>query len=283
MPLGQSNSVTPGGDTYVCVVLSPLVWGYSTTAPTMPGIYLRIPAKLKADEFSRINVAKSWNSTDYTTDAITQRLAISNAAGNGVGVSITSMGVTSYQKAYRFTDGTTAKTFPMLMVLITVDKGKVLVSRLLLLLLLLLLLPPADSVWSHSSHPPHLIPPAQPRTPQSVTWDDTCKWCSSGNCAVNTYDFHGNAVASSAKGCWVRDTTCGFTSATGVVTPSALCDLHVYVAWTGIDGSGRYFESAVSVCLLPLPPSLSTSALTALLPLPFPRRRPHRPTGSAGC
>jgi len=137
MPLGQSNSVTPGGDTYVCVVLSPLVWGYSTTAPTMPGIYLRIPAKLKADEFSRINVATSWNSTDYATDAITQRLAISNAAGNGVGVSITSMGVTSYQKAYRFTDGTTAKTFPMLMVLITVDKGKVLVSRLLLLLLLL--------------------------------------------------------------------------------------------------------------------------------------------------
>jgi len=202
MPTGVSNSVKVGGDTYVCIVLSPLVWGVAGSKH-----YLRIPTKLKSDEFSRINVHQSWNSTDYATDAITQRLSISASSGNGVGLSVTSMGVTSYQKAYRLFDGTTAKTFPMLMVLITVDKGKVI----------------------------------------SVTWDDTCNWCSASKCAANSYDFNGNIVnKATSKGCWVADTTCGFTSATGVVTPSALCDLHVYVAWTGIDGSGNYFESAVS-------------------------------------
>jgi len=126
LPSGASNSVSAGGDTYICIVLSPLTWG--VVSPATTNKFLRIPAKVKSDDFTRINVEKSWTSTDYTADAITSLLSVSATDGNGVGISVSSMGVTSYQKAYRLVGGTTAKTFPMLMVLITVDKGKVVVS-----------------------------------------------------------------------------------------------------------------------------------------------------------
>ena len=128
MPSGTTNSVSSGGDTYVCIVLSPLMWGYTTGSSTQVGKYLRIATKVKVDEFSRINVAKSWNSTDYSTDAVMSALSIGATTGSGLGVSVSSMGVTSYQKSYRLYDSVASKTFPMLMVLITVDKGKVIVS-----------------------------------------------------------------------------------------------------------------------------------------------------------
>lgn len=127
MPSDASNSVSANGETYVCIVLSPLTWGYTAGSSSLKGKYLRIATKLKADEFSRINVAASWNSTSYSQDAVTKALSIAEVAGNGVGVSVSSMGVTSYQKSYRMY-GDTPKTFPMLMVLITVDAGKVIVS-----------------------------------------------------------------------------------------------------------------------------------------------------------
>lgn len=203
-PQGASTSVSAEGDTYVCLVLSPLTWGYTVGSASLVGKYLRIPTKVKADQFSRINVFGAWNSTTYTTDALMSSLSISAAAGNGVGVSVSSMGISSYQKAYRLTDSTSSKTFPLLMVLITVDMGKVV----------------------------------------SITWDDTCKWCPASKCLANTYDFNGAAVSTGNSACWVSDTTCGFTTASGSVIASQLCDLQVYVAWTGIDSAGRYFESA---------------------------------------
>ena len=59
------------------------------------------------------------------------------------------------------------------------------------------------------------------------------------------YDFNGQLVQTASKACFVEDTTCAFTdTSTNTVTSSALCDLHIYVAWTGIDGAGNYFESA---------------------------------------
>ena len=132
MPNGVTNSVTQGTDTYVCIVLSPLTWGYNSTTKA-GGKYLRIPSKLAVDDFARINVPNSWTSADYSADATTKALSVttSTRASTGVGISVSSMGVTSYQKAYRINDLSAAsnaqRTFPMLFALIAVDKGKVIV------------------------------------------------------------------------------------------------------------------------------------------------------------
>jgi len=229
LPASGKNQVSAGEATYVCITLSPLKWGVDAGA----GKYLRIPSKVTADEFTRINVGNAWTSTDYATDAITSKLAVSATEGAGVAVSVSSMGVTSYQHVYRMVSGAVQRTFPLFLVTITVDKGKVI----------------------------------------SITWDDTCKWCDSNKCATGMYDFSGNQVtATGSKSCFVEDTTCGFVDATtSVVTPSALCDLHVYVTWSGIDGSGNYFQSAVrSFSVLECTwLSLVVCLLTVSLPLPL--------------
>lgn len=132
MPNGATNSITQGTDTYVCIVLSPLTWGYNSTTQA-GGKYLRIPSKLSTDSLARIKVPNSWTSADYAADATTTALRVTTSSqmSTGVGVSVSSMGVTSYQKAYRINDLSAAsdaqRTFPMLFAIIAVDKGKVIV------------------------------------------------------------------------------------------------------------------------------------------------------------
>lgn len=132
MPDGATNSITQATDTYVCIVLSPLTWGYNSTTQA-GGKYLRIPSKLSTDSLARIKVPNSWTSADYAADATTTALRVTTSSqmSTGVGVSVSSMGVTSYQKAYRINDLSAAsdaqRTFPMLFAIIAVDNGKVIV------------------------------------------------------------------------------------------------------------------------------------------------------------
>jgi hypothetical protein len=60
-----------------------------------------------------------------------QKLSIDNQThmGSGVGVSVSSMGVLSYQRAFRqVIESGTSITFPLLMVIINIDGGKVKVN-----------------------------------------------------------------------------------------------------------------------------------------------------------
>jgi hypothetical protein len=71
----------------------------------------------------------------YDEDIAMQTFGVGQAAGFGLGVSVESMGIISYQKAYRIVSptGTSADvnravTFPLMMAIINVDHGLVSVS-----------------------------------------------------------------------------------------------------------------------------------------------------------
>jgi len=56
----DGSLVTVGGDTDVCLMLSPLEWGARLPAGAPEARFLSIRAKLKADEFSSILVDEAW-------------------------------------------------------------------------------------------------------------------------------------------------------------------------------------------------------------------------------
>ena len=131
--------------------------------------------------------------------------------GSGVGLSVSSLGVLSYQRAYRqvvnstssTTTTTTSVTFPLQMAIVHVENGEV----------------------------------------QSVVWDNSCAWCGAARCAHNTFDYASSAVVpSDGKNCFVSDDSC-VVSATAV---EQLCELNVFVAWTGTDADGARLQSAQS-------------------------------------
>ena len=56
----DGSLVTVGGDTDVCLMLSPLEWGAILPTGAPEGRFLSIRAKLKADEFSSVLVSEAW-------------------------------------------------------------------------------------------------------------------------------------------------------------------------------------------------------------------------------
>ena len=50
----------------------------------------------------------------------------------------------------------------------------------------------------------------------------------------------------SNKACWVRDNQCINHHNGTEIVPNVLCQLNVYVTWTGTDVNGYYFKSAAS-------------------------------------
>lgn len=120
----------------------------------------------------------AWESLHYSNDTLLTEFNVNATSADGLAVSIESMGVVSYQKLYRgvvsSTDSTRI-TFPLLMAIIVVDKGRV----------------------------------------HSILWDDTCKWCidSPEKCLYNTYDYAGNLITDTNKSCWVNDDFCIYNSA----------------------------------------------------------------------
>jgi len=220
-------TVVKGKDTTVCLLLSGLKWGAHTTwngPPASPaeGEFLSIKATLKADEFSVIKGDGAWNGLRYGDDSTMINLNVTDkVVGNGLGVSLGSIGIPSFQKAYRRVDAvngatSTSVTFPVLMAVIRVDEGKV----------------------------------------KEIIWDDTCEWCESSSCSANTYDYSGIVVRPEAKSCYIPDIDCvvpnseynvqGWSGALARVKSSEQCSLKVYVTWTGTDANGFHFLSAAS-------------------------------------
>jgi len=74
---------------------------------------------------------------------------------------------------------------------------------------------------------------------QGIYWDDHCKWCDSNACLPNTYDYMGNSIGDGGNACAIEDRECIEGGKT--VT---LCELHVYVVWTGSDSRGNRLTSA---------------------------------------
>jgi hypothetical protein len=106
-----------GSDTYVCIFITPLAYSNTTNK------YIRIAATLTADSLSRIRIPQgslfgfslllvyfpvsvsffpAWSSPLFSNDTVMKRLEISGEhAGSGLGVVVSSLGVSSYQRIYR--------------------------------------------------------------------------------------------------------------------------------------------------------------------------------------
>ena len=196
-----------GSNTYVCLVVAPLVWIAPGTYNNS-GLYARSANTFKADDVSSINIRQSFTDVDYNNDVIMQTFGIYPGPNVGVGITVESMGVLSYQRAYRMTfNNSRPVTFPLMMAIINVNKGKV----------------------------------------QGIAWDDNeCSWCDTSKCASNTYDFAGNPVANSGKACFYDDADCNINRFKNGTVASKLCQMTVFVVWTGTDSQGRYFKSAAT-------------------------------------
>lgn len=112
----------------------------------------------------------------YREDTLMKKLSIEDQdqVGTGVGLSVSSMGVLSYQRAFRQVISNSSSnifsvTFPVMMVIINVDRGTV----------------------------------------KSVVWDDTCEWCDGTQCRPNTYNYSPDSVISrEGMNCYVEDDSC---------------------------------------------------------------------------
>jgi len=215
----DGSLVTVGEDTSVCLMLSRLEWG-SHAGNSNSGEFHSVKAVLSADEFSVIKTRQSWTGVRYADDTAMLDLKISDDSdGNGLGVALGSLGMPSYQKAYRRVDDSataSSVTFPVLMAVIRVEEGKVM----------------------------------------EITWDETCEWCSEDRCAANTYDYKGVGVLPESKSCFIPDEECVKAGTETQVSPDGNqitrveskpeCDLKVYVTWTGTDSKGFHFLSAAT-------------------------------------
>eukprot|EP00903_Cladosiphon_okamuranus_P012007 g11274.t1 len=76
-----------------------------------------------------------------------------------------------------------------------------------------------------------------------ISWDDGCHFCSSSQCQQNTYEYSGELITGDGAGesCYWPDAECLQDGAVDKV--SDLCQLTVYVVWTGTDSKGNYFTS----------------------------------------
>jgi hypothetical protein len=90
----------------------------------------------------------------------------------------------------------------------------------------------------------------------SITWDDACVFCSPSECEEITYDFNGNLQTPESSGqptggCYIPQDQCKSGATTGDTSSSSnpganICDLMLYVVWSGTDASNRAFQSSNS-------------------------------------
>jgi hypothetical protein len=80
-----------------------------------------------------------------------------------------------------------------------------------------------------------------------ITWDDACGFCNRSECQLNTYNFDGSAASAEqakqpVEGCYLTREQClGF-----VASGSKICDLKLYVVWSGTDVDGKALLSSDS-------------------------------------
>jgi len=76
-----------------------------------------------------------------------------------------------------------------------------------------------------------------------ITWDDACIFCGgfADACTEDTYDFNGNQVDQSTAGQETK--ACSLTREECDSSTDAICDLTLYVVWSGTDASGKALQS----------------------------------------
>jgi hypothetical protein len=120
----------------------------------------------------------------------------------------------------------------------------------------------------------------------SITWDDACVFCSPGECEQVTYDFNGNLQSAQSSGqptggCYVPEASClpasqlGDAGAGSNDAGANVCDVVLYVVWSGTDARNRAFQSSNSR-FSAFPPQNLQDRIKQLLPeLPGSNRRLH--------
>jgi hypothetical protein len=78
-----------------------------------------------------------------------------------------------------------------------------------------------------------------------ITWDDACVFCGSGQCQEITFNYNGiqqnqKSSGQPTKGCLVTEAECNIYESQG----TTLCDVTIYVVWTGTDANGVAFQSS---------------------------------------
>jgi hypothetical protein len=168
---------------------------------------------------------------DYKNDTALTRFGITQEPGNGLGVAVESMGLMSYQRAYRqvISDGTSV-TYPLMMAVIHVTRGKVTVRD--------------NQTGLISGHQFRINTTMNQNCQnfhlqksnfhvQSINWDDeACVWCTAtpSQCGQNVYDYNGVLQESEGKACWLPDEQCVVPSIPNSnSTTTALCELSVRI------------------------------------------------------
>jgi hypothetical protein len=205
----KADMLAIGEPTVVCLVVNSLNWTASTD-------YSLISIFPRADQYTRMKVNGSWQAP--WSDTTDQTDALHLKYGEDIGVHVESAGVISYQKRYR--SGTEHRTFSIFTAIINVDKGRV----------------------------------------TGITWDDGCHFCArKTECAFNTYDYSGSnsTVPAGGNDCFFTDEACAVGSQSGDNASNStdaqgsdtnpvrsdVCQLTVYVVWSGTDKNGLKFTS----------------------------------------
>lgn len=101
-----------------------------------------------------------------------------------------------------------------------------------------------------------------------ITWDDACVFCGGFKdaCQENTYNFNGQPVTKSQAGQTTK--SCFYTVEqcdASIKTDPTVCDLTLYVVWSGTDAGGKALQSQ-AYRFSAFPPQELTDRLTQLLP-----------------
>jgi hypothetical protein len=80
---------------------------------------------------------------------------------------------------------------------------------------------------------------------RGITWDDSCLFCASSQCNEITFNYDGieqsqGSSGQPTKGCRITEDECNTFDSAG----NTICDLTVYVVWTGTDTKGVAFQSS---------------------------------------
>eukprot|EP01038_Epipyxis_sp_PR26KG_P008170 gene8170-11055_t len=117
---------------------------------------------------------------------------------------------------------------------------------------------------------------------KSIVWDNNCHWCHSSRCEANTFDYDENVVNERGQNCWINDEECvAIDHSNTNVTTNRLCELNVYIVWTGSDSSGQNFRSSAArfsrlstTQLTNITSTLLDTFALEILPTPSPTSQP---------
>lgn len=80
---------------------------------------------------------------------------------------------------------------------------------------------------------------------RGITWDDACVFCGTDDCLENTFNYNGieqsqRTSGQPTRGCVFTKQECNEFANDG----NRICDLTIYVVWTGTDANGIAFQSS---------------------------------------